>query len=84
MKEIAKQHKVSISGPNDKGVCELSTSGKVGTALPTLVQDVYSCVKVLIKKDFQLAPVDEDYGDQLGSQMESQHFDQDQMLDQHQ
>ena len=55
MKQIAEQYKVSINGPNELGVCEISTSGQVGTALPALIQDIYSCVKALIRKDFELA-----------------------------
>jgi len=33
----------------------MSTSGQVGTALPALLQDVYSCIKALIRKDYEYA-----------------------------
>ena len=52
---IASQYQVDISPPNENKVVEISTLGSNGTSLPMLVQDVYHCIRALIREELTLS-----------------------------
>ena len=58
MAEIAAEHQVTVTRPNENKVVEISTTGNLGTALPILIHDVFLCVKALIREECDLSGVE--------------------------